>query len=45
MDPKAREAKNAYMREWRAKNKERLKIHQENYWRKKSQEGRREINK
>ncbi|MFE4880728.1 hypothetical protein [Bacillus mycoides] len=28
----AREAKNAYMREWRAKNKDKVKATQERYW-------------
>ena len=32
MDSKAREIKNAYMREWRAKNKDKVKAHQEKYW-------------
>lgn len=32
MNQKAREIKNAYMREWRARNKDKVKAHQEKYW-------------
>ncbi|MEW9575824.1 hypothetical protein U9K47_10320 [Bacillus toyonensis] len=34
----AREAKNAYMREWRAKNKEKVKAAQDRYWQKRFKE-------
>lgn len=34
----AREARNAYYREWRKKNPEKLKQYQEKYWMKKAQE-------
>lgn len=36
MDEKAKEARNKYMREWRAKNKDRVKVIQERYWKKKA---------
>lgn len=32
MSPEAREARNAYLREWRSKNKVAVKQHQINYW-------------
>ena len=38
MDPKVREIKNAYMREWRAKNKDKVKAAHERYWNKKVEE-------
>ena len=34
----AREAKNAYLREWRAKNPDRVKQHLKNYWLKKAEQ-------
>ncbi|MBJ7955809.1 hypothetical protein [Bacillus cereus] len=34
----AREARNAYMREWRAKNKEKVKATQDRYWKRKAKE-------
>lgn len=36
MEQQAREARNAYMRAWRAKNKEKEKVAQERYWKKKA---------
>lgn len=36
MDSKVREIRNAYMREWRARNKDKVKEHQERYWSKKA---------
>ena len=33
----AREVRNAYYREWRKKNPEKMKQYQENYWKKKAQ--------
>lgn len=36
MEQQAREARNAYMRAWRAKNKEKEKAAQERYWKKKA---------
>ena len=39
MEQQAREARNAYMRAWRAKNKEKEKAAQERYWKKKAQKG------
>lgn len=36
MNVKAKEQRNAYMREWRAKNKDKVKAAQERYWEKKS---------
>lgn len=42
MEAKARESRNAYMRAWRAKNKDKTKAIQERYWNKKFQEMRRE---
>lgn len=38
MDPKVRQIKNAYMREWRARNKDKVQASQERYWRKKAKE-------
>lgn len=32
MNEEARKLKNAYAREWRAKNKDKVKAHQERYW-------------
>lgn len=34
----AREARNAYMREWRAKNKEKVRATQDRYWKRKAKE-------
>lgn len=36
MDLNVREIRNAYMREWRARNKDKVKEHQERYWSKKA---------
>lgn len=36
MDEKAKEARNKYMKEWRAKNKDKVKVIQERYWKKKA---------
>ncbi|WP_180269514.1 hypothetical protein [Clostridium paraputrificum] len=36
MEQQAREARNAYMRAWRAKNKDKVKAAQERYWEKKA---------
>lgn len=33
----AREARNAYMREWRAKNKDKVKATQDRYWKRKAE--------
>lgn len=41
----AREARNAYMREWRAKNKEKVKATQDRYWKRKAQESAENENK
>lgn len=38
MSDEARRLKNEYMKEWRAKNKEKVKAAQERYWRKKALE-------
>lgn len=38
MDDKAKAKRNAYMKEWREKNKDKLKAAQERYWEKKSKE-------
>lgn len=32
MDDKAKAKRNAYMKEWRKKNKEKVKVIQEKYW-------------
>lgn len=32
MNDEARKLKNAYAREWRARNKDKVKAHQEKYW-------------
>ncbi|KAJ52198.1 hypothetical protein BD780_003788 [Clostridium tetanomorphum] len=37
MEQQAKEARNKYMREWRVKNKDKVKEAQERYWRKKAQ--------
>lgn len=34
---KAREARNKYMREWRRKNREKVKQYQRKYWERKAQ--------
>lgn len=36
MDEKALEAQRAYMREWRKKNKDKIKEHNARYWAKKA---------
>jgi hypothetical protein len=36
---KANEAKKAYMKEWRARNKDKIKATQQRYWEKKFEEG------
>lgn len=36
MDDKAREIRNAYFREWRAKNKDKVKAANARYWNKKA---------
>lgn len=38
MSEQARQAYNAYMREWRRKNKEKLRAINQRYWEKKSKE-------
>jgi hypothetical protein len=35
LNDRAKEQKNAYMKEWRAKNKDKVKAAQERYWEKK----------
>lgn len=35
MEQQAKEARNKYMREWREKNKDKVKLAQERYWEKK----------
>lgn len=37
MEDKAKQAKNEYMKKWRAKNKDKVKAAQERYWEKKAQ--------
>ncbi|EOT2968934.1 hypothetical protein [Clostridium perfringens] len=36
MNDKAREERNAYLREWRKKNKERVKNYNKSYWERKA---------
>ena len=36
MDSKVKEIRNAYMREWRARNRDKVREHQERYWSKKA---------
>lgn len=36
MDDKARKERNKYMREWRSKNKDKVKVIQDRYWEKKA---------
>lgn len=36
MDQEAKKARNKYMKEWRVKNKEKVRAAQERYWEKKS---------
>ncbi|EOU1151352.1 hypothetical protein ACSXCW_12530 [Clostridium perfringens] len=36
MNEKAKEERNAYMREWRKKNKDRVKEYNSSYWERKS---------
>lgn len=42
MNDRAREERNAYMREWRKKNKERVKKYNSSYWERKSKRNREE---
>lgn len=42
MSEEARQAYNAYMREWRKKNKEKVKATNQRYWKKKLSEDRKE---
>lgn len=37
LEEKAKEVQRAYMREWRRKNKDKVKKHQQTYWQKKAQ--------
>lgn len=36
MNDEARKLRNAYARDWRAKNKDKVKAHQEKYWQNKA---------
>lgn len=45
LSDEARELRNAYMREWRRKNKERVKQTQANHWERKAEELRQEREK
>mgnify|MGYP007080099073 CR=1 FL=1 len=36
MNDEARKLRNAYAREWRARNKDKVKVHQEKYWQNKA---------
>lgn len=46
LSKEARQARNEYMREWRRKNKDKVKKHQEDYWeRQASNEGDKEENR
>ena len=36
MNDKAREERNAYLREWRKKNKDKVKKYNSNYWKRKA---------
>lgn len=38
MEAEARKAYNEYMRNWKKKNKEKVKIYNANYWKKKAKE-------
>ena len=38
MDDKAREARNAYKREWAKQNPDKVKAQQERYWQRKAQQ-------
>lgn len=38
MSNEARELRNKYLREWRAKNKEKVKKHHYNYWERKAKD-------
>ena len=40
MNDEARAKRNAYMKEWREKNKDKVKKHQENYWERKAKKER-----
>ena len=44
MTPEARELNRAYQREWRAKNKAKVKQYNQNYWQKKSEKLSKESN-
>ena len=46
LSKEAREARNKYMREWRRKNKDKVKKYQKDYWeRQASNKGDKEVNK
>ncbi|WP_300348110.1 hypothetical protein [Clostridium sp.] len=45
MNDKAREERNAYLREWRKKNKEKVKNYNKSYWERKVQSNKRELRK
>ena len=38
IDERVREAQRAYFKEWRSKNKDKVKQHNINYWRKKAEQ-------
>ena len=42
LSDEAREARNAYLREWRHKNKDKVKAQKDRYWEKKAREARNE---
>lgn len=44
LNTRAKEQKNAYMKEWRKRNKDKVKAAQEKYWEKKFKEKEKECN-
>lgn len=45
MENQVREARNAYAREWRAKNRDKIKQYNRNYWLKKAEKNEQEVTK
>lgn len=43
MNDKAREERNAYLREWRKKNKERVKNYNKSYWERKANKDKKKV--
>lgn len=44
LDARGREARNEYLREWRKKNKDKVKKYNDGYWQRKAEKEKRERN-